>query len=155
MPHSLGVISDTHGLLRPEALAALQGCALIIHAGDVGSADLLPRLRDLAPTIAVRGNVDHEPWGRVLPMSQTVNFEDHDLHVVHNIDDLDRFPPPPRASAIIYGHSHKPSIEDRNGVLFLNPGAAGPRRFNLPTTIARVTVVRGKLVAEIIDLRVS
>jgi putative phosphoesterase len=147
----LGVISDTHGLLRPEALAALHGCSLIIHAGDVGSPDILDRLRDLAPTVAVRGNVDDEPWGTRLPMSQTVDFEGRAIHVVHRIADVDRYPPRGTASAIIYGHSHKPSIEERDGVLFLNPGAAGPRRFNLPTTIARVSIVDGKFVAQIVD----
>lgn len=148
----LGVISDTHGLLRPEALSALQGSTSIIHAGDVGSPDILSRLRDLAPTVAVRGNVDDEAWGRRLPMSQTVVFEGHAIHVVHRIADLDRYPPQGTVSAIVYGHSHKPSIDCRDGILFLNPGAAGPRRFNLPITLARVTIVDGKLHPELIDL---
>jgi putative phosphoesterase len=148
----LGVISDTHGLLRPEALAALHGSTLIVHAGDVGSPDILSRLRDIAPTIAVRGNVDDEPWAQRLPMSQTVDFEGYAIHVVHRIDDLDRYPPRGAAHAIIYGHSHKPSIEDRDGVLFLNPGAAGPRRFKLPITIGRVRVVDAALRAEIVEI---
>lgn len=149
----LGVISDTHGLLRPEALAALQGSALIIHAGDVGSADILSRLRDLAPTIAVRGNVDTALWARALPMSKTVDFEGHAIHVLHNIADLDdRQASRGAVSAVIFGHSHKPSIDERDGVLFLNPGSAGHRRFNLPLTIARVAIVEGALRAEIIDL---
>jgi uncharacterized protein len=149
----LGVISDTHGLLRPEALAALQDVSFIIHAGDVGSLDILRRLRDLAPTIAVRGNVDTEPWARALPMAKTVDFEGHAIHVLHKIDDLDRdaITRSPIA-AVVFGHSHKPLIEYRDSVLFLNPGAAGPRRFNLPITVARVTIVVTKLHAEIIDL---
>jgi uncharacterized protein len=148
----LGVISDTHGLLRPEALAALRGSSLIVHAGDVGAPDILDRLREIAPTIAVRGNVDDEPWAKRWPMSQTVDFEGHAIHVVHRIADLDRYPPRGTANAIVYGHSHKPSVEARGDVLFLNPGAAGPRRFNLPITIARVTIVDAKLHAQIVEL---
>jgi len=150
---TLGIISDTHGLLRPEAVTALQGSTLIIHAGDVGAMDILSRLRDIAPTIAVRGNVDDEPWARGLPLSKTVDFEGFAIHVVHRISDLDEAAiARAQVSAVVFGHSHKPLIETRDGVLFLNPGAAGPRRFNLPITLARITIVDGVLHPELITL---
>jgi uncharacterized protein len=152
MPETIGVISDTHGLLRPEALAALQGCDRIIHAGDVGTADVLDGLRRLAPTVAVRGNVDTEAFGMKLPRSRVVELEGHTIFVLHILDELGVRPAPEGISAVVYGHSHKPSIEDRNGVLYLNPGSAGPRRFRLPVTVARLSVVRGRLQARIVEL---
>ena len=152
VPETIGVISDAHGLLRPEALAALQGCDRIIHAGDVGSPDVLDGLRLLAPTVAVRGNVDTAPFGMKLPRSRVVELEGHRIYVLHILDELGVRPAPEDISAVIYGHSHQPSIEDRDGVLYLNPGSAGPRRFRLPVTVARLSVVAGRLQAQIVDL---
>jgi hypothetical protein len=152
MPETIGVISDTHGLLRQEALGALQGCGRIIHAGDVGSPDILDQLRRMAPVVAVRGNVDKGGWARALPWSESVELDGHTIYVLHILEDL---PVPDGISAVVYGHSHKPSIEDRGGVLYLNPGSAGPRRFRLPVSVARLSVVDGRLTARIIELTVA
>jgi putative phosphoesterase len=150
----IGVISDTHGLLRPEALDALRGSDLIIHAGDVGKPEILEPLRALAPTYVVRGNVDHGDWAERLPMSEIVHAGDLMLYVLHNIADLDLDPPTAQFAAVIYGHSHQPAIETRDGVLYLNPGSAGPRRFSLPISLARITVAGGTLAPELITLAV-
>jgi uncharacterized protein len=152
MARTIGVISDTHGLLRPEAVDALRGSELIIHAGDVGAADILDELRSLAPVVAVRGNVDEERWARTLPRTKTVQFEGHTIYVLHILDNLDLEPAQAGISAVVYGHSHKPSVDDRGGVLYLNPGSAGPRRFKLPISIARMSVVDGRLTAQIIEV---
>jgi len=136
----VGVISDTHGLLRPEAIGALRGSDLIVHAGDIGRPDVLEQLRNLAPTHAVRGNIDIAPWSRELPVTVVVHAGRQRLFVLHDISqlDVDHF----RAGygAVVFGHSHRPSAERRDGVLFLNPGSAGPRRFGLPITMARLHV---------------
>ena len=152
MTGTIGVISDTHGLLRPEALEALRGCERIIHAGDVGSADVLSQLRDLAPVVAVRGNVDSEAWAMRLPRTATVKIGSHTVYVLHILEDLAIEPSPAGISAVVFGHSHKPSIEERNGVIYLNPGSAGPRRFRLPTSVAKLFEVNGRLTAEIIEI---
>jgi putative phosphoesterase len=146
------VISDTHGLLRDEALAALAGSALIIHAGDVGNPSILSRLRDIAPVVGVRGNVDTEPWARVLPLTNVVQADPHTIYVLHDLTQLDLDPRAAGLSAVISGHSHQPLIDERNGILFLNPGSAGPRRFDLPVTVARLTTEEGRLRARILDL---
>jgi putative phosphoesterase len=151
----IGVISDTHGLLRPEAIEALRGCTRIIHAGDVGAPDILPQLRGIAPVVAVKGNVDHGAWAKSLPYTEAVEFGGHTVYVLHILSDLDLKPETAGISAVIYGHSHKPSIENRDGVMYLNPGSAGPRRFSLPATVARMSVVDGQLTARIIDLKVK
>ncbi len=151
----VGVISDTHGLLRPHALAALRGCDLIIHAGDVGKPELLADLRALAPTFAVRGNVDQGDWALRLPTTEIVDAGGSRFYVLHNIAELDRDPPGAGFAAVVYGHSHKPSIETREGVLYLNPGSAGPRRFDLPVTIARVRVSGRQLAPEIVELALN
>jgi putative phosphoesterase len=148
----VGVISDTHGLLRPQALDALRGCDLIIHAGDVGRPDVLAPLRELAPLHVVRGNVDHGDWAERLPATARVAAAGRTFHVLHNIAELDLDPAAAGLAAVIYGHSHKPSIETRDGVLWLNPGSAGPRRFSLPITLARVRVAAGELTPEIVTL---
>jgi uncharacterized protein len=152
---TIGLISDTHGLLRPEAVAALGGCDRLVHAGDVGSADVLARLRDLAPTVAVRGNVDVGPWAAALPRSKIVELGGHLIYVIHILADLERQPAPAGVAAVIYGHSHKPSIEDRDGVLYVNPGSAGPRRFRLPLSVARMSLVDGRLQARIVELEIT
>jgi uncharacterized protein len=150
----VGVISDTHGLLRPEAVAALQGSAIIIHAGDVGRPEVLDELRRIAPTHAVRGNVDFDAWAENLPATETVEFGQQHLYMLHIIAELDVDPAAAGFAAVIYGHSHKPSIEWRDGVLYLNPGSAGPRRFKLPVTVARLHVTGRSLRPEIIQLDV-
>ena len=150
----LGVISDTHGLMRPEAIAALRGSDLIIHAGDVGTADVLDRLREIAPTFAIRGNVDRGEWADRLPPTDIVEVGELLFYVVHNIADLDLDPPTAGFAAVVFGHSHKPAIETRDGVLYLNPGAAGPRRFKLPVTVARVRVEGREVRPEIVELEV-
>ena len=147
----VGLISDTHGLLRPQALEALSGSDLIIHAGDVGKPEILDELRALAPTFAVRGNIDTQPWARSLPETEAVKAGELLLWVLHDIADLD-LDPSVGFGAVIFGHSHKPTIEMRDGVLFMNPGSAGPRRFGLPITVGRITVRGDALHPEIIDL---
>jgi uncharacterized protein len=150
----VGVISDTHGL-RPEAVAALKGADLIIHAGDVGAPDVIDALRKLAPTFVVRGNVDTAHWAAALPATAHVEVGGLLFHVLHDIAELDLDPAAVGYAAVVYGHSHQPAIEMRDGVLFLNPGSAGPRRFRLPVSIARVSVSGGKLRPEIVELQVK
>jgi len=152
MARAIGVISDTHGLLRPQALAALAGCAPIIHAGDVGSPDVLTKLRALGIVHAVRGNIDQDTWSRDLPMTQRIEIDGFRIVVLHILAELDV--PTDDVDAVIYGHSHQPKIETTGGTLFFNPGSAGPRRFSLPITVGRMIVEGGKLRPEIIDLPV-
>jgi putative phosphoesterase len=149
----VGVISDTHGLLRRPALDALRGADIIIHAGDVGDAAILAALRQLAPTFAVRGNVDHGDCG-TLPLTELVEIGEALFYVVHDIAELDLDPPTAGFAAVLFGHSHQPSIETRAEVLYLNPGSAGPRRFKLPVTLARVRVSGRELRPEIVTLEV-
>ena len=148
----VGIISDTHGLMRPQALDALRGSDLIIHAGDVGQPDVLEPLRALAPLHVVRGNVDRGAWAARLPATAHVDAGGHVFHVLHNIAELDLDPAAAGFSAVVYGHSHQPSIETRDGVLWLNPGSAGPRRFKLPVTVARLRVAGQRLTPEIVTL---
>jgi putative phosphoesterase len=150
----VGVISDTHGLLRPEAVAALRGSQIIMHAGDVGSPHVLEHLRALAPTFAVRGNIDRQECAASLPATEVVEVRRLLFWLLHDIADLDLDPVAAQFAAVIYGHSHKPSIEWRDGVLYLNPGSAGPRRFRLPVTIARLEVSGATIRPEIIELDV-
>ena len=150
----IGVISDTHGLLWPEALDALRGSDLIIHAGDVGKPELIDRLEDVAPTHVVCGNIDHGDWAAALPMRELVEVGRHRFFVLHDISQLDADPVASGFAAVVFGHSHQPSIETHNGVLLLNPGSAGPRRFKLPVTVARVTVSGRHLKPEIVELQV-
>jgi uncharacterized protein len=150
----IGVISDTHGLLRPQAVAALRDCPAIIHAGDVGRPEILDELRRIAPVYAVRGNVDMGPWAMRLPETETVEIGDCLLYVLHDLNALDLDPQTAGFRAVIAGHSHQPKIETRDGVLYFNPGSAGPRRFNLPVSVGRLTLSEGKLTAEIIHLEV-
>jgi uncharacterized protein len=150
----IGVISDTHGLLRPQAVAALQGSALIIHAGDVGRPEILDQLRRMVPVVAVRGNVDRDAWADRLPMSEIVEHDGVRLYVLHILEDLDLDPPTAGFHAVITGHTHRPKIETRDGVLYFNPGSAGPRRFDLPVSVGRLSMTDGKLSAELVYLQV-
>ena len=150
----IGVISDTHGLLRPEAIEALRGSELIVHAGDIGKADVLESLRAIAPTVAVRGNVDTGAWAATLPSTEVIEVGDLHLYVLHDLSTLDLDPKAAGFAAVIFGHSHRPGAELRDGVLFLNPGSAGPRRFSLPIALARLQVTRGRLVHEIVELQI-
>lgn len=151
---TVGVISDTHGLLRPEAIAALNGSELIVHAGDVGDATVLLRLRDIAPTFAVRGNTDTSAWGRTLPLTQVVEAGGLHLYMLHDLSDLDVDPKAAGFAAVISGHTHRPHAEIRDAVLYLNPGSAGPRRFTLPIAVARLRVTGDRLSHELVVLQV-
>jgi hypothetical protein len=135
-PKTIGLISDTHGLLRPQALRALEGSDLIIHAGDVGDPEILEALKTLAPVFAVRGNVDTELWAAALPETEVIELEPATIYVLHDVHALDLDPVAAGFQIVVSGHSHKASREERNGVLFVNPGSAGPCRFDLPVTVA-------------------
>jgi putative phosphoesterase len=148
----IGVISDTHGLLRREAIAALARSDLIIHAGDVGSREVLDQLRDIAPTQAVRGNIDTQSWARTLPDTALLRADRQHLFVLHDISQLSVDPVYEGYDVIVFGHSHRASAKRRKGILFLNPGSAGPRRFGLPVTIAKLQVAGRNLRARIITL---
>jgi putative phosphoesterase len=150
--HTIGVISDTHGVLRPEVVDALRGCGRIIHAGDVGEESILGRLQRVAPVDAVRGNVDFEPWARRLPEKCVVEVGGVSVYVLHDILDLDLDPDAAGFDIVISGHSHRPSIEHQDGVMFLNPGSAGPRRFRLPVSMAKLHVRGGRATAEIVEV---
>lgn len=148
----MGVISDTHGLMREEALAALRGSDLIIHAGDIGSPEVLTQLRRIAPTYAVRGNNDREGWASSLPETDVVEIGSHHVYLLHDLALLDIDPAAAGFAAVISGHSHKPLVDRRDGVLYVNPGSAGPRRFKLPIAVARLDVSDEGLEAGIVEL---
>lgn len=148
----IGVISDTHSLVRPEALKTLRGSDLIIHAGDVGAPEVLERLRALAPVAAVRGNVDRGVWADQLPEERTVEWGGARIHVVHNLRAMASEPEGCRL--VISGHSHRPSIRRRDGVIYLNPGSAGPRRFTLPVAVATVRLSGRSLRPKLVELAV-
>jgi uncharacterized protein len=148
----VGVISDTHGLLRPEALAALQGTYHIIHAGDVGDPEVLKELSAIAPVTAVRGNVDREAWGRKLPQTEVVEVGGISIYVLHVLEQLDIRPEAAGFAVVVSGHSHMPKQEVRSGVLYFNPGSAGPRRFKLPVTVGRLIVQDRAVQGEIIRI---
>lgn len=148
----VGLVSDTHGLLRPEVIPALEGCDLIVHAGDVGGHEILEALARVAPVHAVRGNTDHGPFGASLPSTEVVEAGGASLYILHIVDELDLDPESAGIGAVIFGHTHRPLVEHRNGVLFVNPGSCGPRRFDLPVTVARMTVVDGEVEVRLIPL---
>ena len=150
----IGVISDTHGLLRPEALTALAEAEHILHAGDVGDPAILDRLRQIAPVTAIRGNIDTSGPCADLPPIEIVELDGRLFYMLHSIRDLDIHPKAADVSVVVSGHSHQPSIEHRDGVLYLNPGSAGPRRFQLPTSVALVTVAPEGVQARIVELPV-
>jgi hypothetical protein len=148
----VGVISDTHGLLRPEVLTALEGSDLILHAGDIGGPEILERLRRLAPVIAVRGNVDRGLWAENLPDTEVVDIGGSHVYMLHNLDQLYLDPVAAGFAVVVFGHSHQPRQEMRNGVLYFNPGSAGPRRFTRPVTVGRLRVVDRKVTGELVGL---
>ena len=148
----IGIISDTHGLLRPEAQRALLGAQLIIHAGDVGAPEILAQLKNIAPVFAVRGNVDTQPWAQELPVSTVVETSGFNFYVLHNLQDLDLKPQAAGFDAVISGHTHQADQRHDAGVLYLNPGSAGPRRFHLPVTLALLEIGKKPWKAEIVEL---
>jgi uncharacterized protein len=151
---TIGIISDTHNLLRPEALVALQNSDLIIHAGDIGNRIIIDELKKIAPVIVVRGNVDQAEWCKTLPESIKIAIGEIEILVIHNLKELDVQDLSQKTTVVISGHSHKPSIQEKNSVLFLNPGSAGRRRFRLPISIAQLKIDGSEIQAEIIELSV-
>ncbi len=150
----IGVISDTHGLLRPQAYHALQGSELILHAGDIGKPEILASLEKIAPVKAVRGNMDTNPWAQSIPGTQAIETPAGILYMLHNLQLLDLDPSAAGFQAIIYGHSHQPAITHQLGILYLNPGSAGPRRFRLPVSIARLNISPNGIEAELVELKI-
>ena len=150
----VGLISDTHGLLRPQALAALAGCEHIIHAGDIGDAGILDALREVAPLTAVRGNNDGGPWAAAIPEAQLIQLGSARVYVLHDVALLDIDPVASGVHAIVAGHSHKPRAERRDGVLYVNPGSAGPRRFTLPISVGYLMIGEGTVEATLRTLEV-
>ena len=151
-PKRIGLISDTHGLLREEALRALRGSELIVHAGDVGKAEILDALRNLAPVIAVRGNVDTAEWAGVLPVAAVADAGAVQIYVLHDVKALDLNPAAAGFHVVVSGHSHQFGRSERSGVLYINPGSAGPRRFQLPITVARLDLGKAPWGLEFVDL---
>lgn len=151
---TIGLIADTHGLLRPEALAALQGCDHLVHAGDIGGPQILAALARIAPLSTVRGNNDQGDWADELPEHLTLRFGHLTLHVIHDLKQLSIDPAAQGIDVLVAGHSHKPMQETRDGVLYLNPGSAGPRRFKLPVGVARLCIDKDRFQAELITLNV-
>jgi putative phosphoesterase len=152
---TIGLISDTHGLLRKEAVKALLGSELIIHAGDVGKPEILEELRKIAPVVAVRGNVDTQPWAQALPETTVAEAGPVMIYVLHDLNALDLNPAAAGFPIVISGHSHKPGTTERNGILYINPGSAGPRRFRLPVTVARLRLGRIPYDVEFVNLEES
>lgn len=151
-PTTIGVISDTHGLLRPEAVEALRGSDRILHAGDVGTPEILQALAKIVPVTAIRGNVDTKPWARRLPKAEVVEAGGISIYMLHDLAQLDLKPEAAGFHVVIYGHSHQPKIEEKNGVFYFNPGSAGPRRFHLPVSVGRLTLASGNVQAELVEL---
>jgi putative phosphoesterase len=153
--HRVGLVSDTHGLIRAEALDALRDSDLIIHCGDVGDPAVLDALRTLAPVRAIRGNNDKGAWACGLPTYDVVEVGSHAIYVLHNLAELDLDPAAAGFTVVVSGHSHKPAIEERGKILFVNPGSAGPRRFSLPVTLAILALRSGRCEARIVELAVA
>jgi uncharacterized protein len=149
---TIGVISDTHGLLRPEAVAALKNSDYIIHAGDVGDPAILDKLNEIAPVTAVRGNVDRGAWAQKIPQTNVLEVEGISIYVLHILEELDLKPEAVGFAAVIYGHSHMPKLETKNGVLYFNPGSAGPRRFNLPVSVGKLALRHGQIESQILQI---
>ena len=150
----IGLISDTHGLIRPEALEALQGVDLIIHAGDIGKPEVIAALKDIAPVLAIKGNNDIGAWADSFPDTKLVKSGNTKLFVIHNVKELDCDPVARGYQVVVSGHSHKPLVSMRDGVFFVNPGSAGPRRFKLPVAVGKLFIQNKQVKAEIIELPV-
>lgn len=151
----IGLISDTHGLLRPEAADFLRGCDHIVHGGDIGHAGILEALRAIAPLTVVRGNNDFGDWAERVAETEMIELAGVTLYAIHDLAELDIDPAGAGVRVVISGHSHKPLVEDRNGVLFVNPGSAGPRRFKLPISVGELTIESGDVVARIVELQIT
>lgn len=151
-PIRVGLISDTHGLVREEAVAVLKGCQHILHAGDIDSPDVISRLRQVAPVTVVRGNNDRGPWARKIPVYEVVEFGAVSVYVRHDESELDIDPKAAGLQVVMFGHSHQPKVEHRDGVLFVNPGSAGPRRFKLPIAVGELLIAGDQVSARIIEL---
>ena len=148
----IGLISDTHGLLRPEAVAFLRGCDHIIHGGDIGGQNILEELSSVAPVTAVRGNNDKGSWADALPLTELVRYEEAFVYVIHDLARLDLDPRASGISVVVSGHSHQPQIQQREGVLYINPGSAGPRRFRLPVAVAELDIAGTSVTAHGVEL---
>ena len=151
-PYRIGLIADTHGLMRPQALEALAGSDFILHAGDIGKPEILDALRELAPLAVIRGNNDDVPWADDIPERVTLTLAGVDVHMLHILPELDLETAGAAVRVVVSGHSHKPLIETRDGVLYVNPGSAGPRRFRLPISVGRLTLDAGQIQDEILEL---
>jgi uncharacterized protein len=151
----VGLISDTHGLLRPEAVAFLRGSDFIVHAGDIGDADVLEALMALAPVTVVRGNNDRGPWARKIAETEVLQIGEVFIYVLHNLAELDLDPAAAGFQVVVSGHSHHPSIEKRDGVLYVNPGSCGPRRFSLPIAVGELEVAGRSVKAKLVELKVT
>jgi putative phosphoesterase len=149
----IGVISDTHGLVRPQAIEALAGVKMILHAGDIGNSAVLDTLRNIAPVVAVRGNNDKGEWAESLPMWEVVEIGTVSIYMLHDLKEID-ISPAGAFQVVVSGHSHKPTVEERRGVLYVNPGSAGPRRFKLPVSVAQLKVEGSVVDAKLIELSV-
>ena len=152
-PKLIGVISDTHGLVRPQAVEALAGADMILHAGDIGDGAVLNTLRDIAPVVAVRGNNDKGEWSNSLADWEVVEIGPVSIYMLHNLNEID-ISPVGTFQVVVSGHSHKPVIEEKRGVLYLNPGSAGPRRFDLPISVAHLLIDGSTVNAKLIELSV-
>jgi uncharacterized protein len=150
----VGVISDTHGLLRAETVELLRGSEHIIHAGDIGAPEIIPELEKIAPVTAIRGNVDTQAWARKFAETEVVELGGVFLYVIHDVNAIDLNPKAAGFAAVISGHSHKPKQEVKDGVLYFNPGSAGPRRFKLPISVGRLVIMEGKVSGEILEITV-
>ena len=151
----LGVISDTHGLLRPEARDALAGVDRILHAGDVGAQEVLEQLARIAPVTAIRGNVDCDPWACELPETEVVEIEGAFIYMLHDLAELDLKPAAADMRVVVSGHSHRPRMEEKNGVLYFNPGSAGPRRFHLPVSVGKLRIHGGEIAGQLLELNIG
>lgn len=151
----VGVISDTHGLLRSQAIELLRGSDHIIHAGDIGSPEIIPELEKIAPVTAIRGNIDVQPWARKFPATEAAELGGFLIYLIHDVNDLDLNPKAAGLAAVISGHSHKPKQELRDGVLYFDPGSAGPRRFNLPISLGRLEITANGITPRVLEIKIA
>jgi putative phosphoesterase len=151
----IGLLSDTHGLLRPEALAFLHGSDFIVHAGDIGDAEVLEKLRIVAPVTAVRGNNDRDGWALAIAETEVLRVDEVSIHVLHDLALLDLDPAAAGFRVVVSGHSHRPRIEERDGVLYVNPGSCGPRRFNLPIAVGELRISGSSVKAKLVELKLA